>query len=157
MSTWRHRLGLRCRERKSSLATGAVDAMTQVSASSKRLRATGVANKVTSPQFAKPRARLQLTEGGNGASDLISGDKLVGLNGWKRRWRIMMPCLCLSFVVTLLNLLSWLPCPLKALTHGIYAINKLPRQLPRSSDVLYTAGARPDAAYAPYALRNNLL
>ena len=31
---------------------------------------------------------------------------------------------------------------LKALTHGIYAINKLPRQLPRSSDVVYTVSAR---------------
>ena len=39
----------------------------------------GKQGHIPPPQFAKPRARLQLTEGGNGASDLISGDKLVGL------------------------------------------------------------------------------
>ena len=47
---------------------------------------------------------------------------------------------------------------LKALTHGIYMyiINKLPHQLPRSSDVC-VYGGRPDVTYALYALRNNLL
>ena len=51
------------------------------------------------------------------------------------------------------------PNSLKALTHGIYAINKLPRQLLCSSDVHVYGfdGGRLDAVYAPRTLRNNLL
>ena len=45
---------------------------------------------------------------------------------------------------------------LKALTNGIYTINKLPHQLPYSLDVhVYGfTGGRPGTAYAPCALHN---
>ena len=45
---------------------------------------------------------------------------------------------------------------LKALTHGIYAINKLPHQLPYSHDVRVYGfdGGHPGTAYAPRALHN---